>query len=59
MPLGALVSRTCYFSGLCYSNIPQYFLDFALNIPVRKVDSEISVMNEQTFELLKNMNPFI
>ena len=25
-------SRTCrYFSGLCYSNIPRYFLDFALN----------------------------
>ena len=26
-------SRTChYFSGLCYSNIPRYFLDFACSI---------------------------
>ena len=27
-------SRTCrYFSGLCFSNIPRYFLDFASNVP--------------------------
>ena len=30
--------RTCrYFSGLCYSNIPQYFLDFAIH-PLNCID---------------------
>ena len=31
VPLGLAFFRTCrYFSGLCSSNIPRYFLDFAL-----------------------------
>ena len=62
--LRPILFRTCYFSGLCSSNIPRYFLDFAYTsmaqprfrlikvISVNKIESLVSGDTAQLVEHL-------